>query len=222
VVADQLARRFTDLSIVTRQACGVQDPDALQSTLSGAAAALVAVDNEPVKYLIDQTARRLQIPLVYCGVYGAGTGIEVIISSVRHRTPCYGCSAETAGRGSIDLFADPSLPHPAYTSASPNSTASAPVNRRSPGGRMPVPLRPWDEAGLVSIQAAAALAVHQLVSLSGTRPSSPFAIPCLLRMPLADDAATGTANWQLRRTTIPSNSHCLMCAPSATVVEPLP
>ncbi|MDA1052241.1 MAG: ThiF family adenylyltransferase [Planctomycetota bacterium] len=102
-VAEQLTSRFASLSVATEHFCVLRDPARLRQLVVDADVCLVAVDAEGPKYLIDRTAFYLAKPVVYAGVYGGGSGVEIILQWRAQDTPCYGCSANAVGRSGVEI-----------------------------------------------------------------------------------------------------------------------
>lgn len=138
VVGSFLGERFPLLDVRPRRFCFRSDLESLRRGLSECEIAIVAIDDEGLKHLIDAIARSLNRPCVFLGVHGDGWGVEAILSDVSLGTPCYGCSADSMGRIGIDCSTNDQIP--SYAIPSQGSAASE-----------------WRFADLRAIQAASAL-----------------------------------------------------------------
>jgi molybdopterin-synthase adenylyltransferase len=145
-VAGFLQDRFPALSVAAHELCFLDRPEAARALLAGCEAALVAVDAEGPKHLLDTAARELGRPATYVGVYGGGWGGEVILSDAAADTPCYACATRALGRVGIAL--DPPAPSPGY--ALPQA------------GR---PESDWPRADLTALLPCAALAVRLVLAV---------------------------------------------------------
>jgi molybdopterin/thiamine biosynthesis adenylyltransferase len=101
-----LADRFESVSLEPRSFCFRERPDVLGRLLKDVEIAVVAVDDEGAKYLIDAILWELSRPAVFLGVYGGGWGGEAILVDPERGTPCYGCAAAALGRAGIQVERD--------------------------------------------------------------------------------------------------------------------
>jgi molybdopterin/thiamine biosynthesis adenylyltransferase len=129
-VAEFLEDRFSALRVHHAEFCFLKQPDRLRDLLGGAEIALVAIDSEGPKHLIDAMLWELGRAAVYLGIYGGGWGAEAILVDPARRTPCYGCTAPRLGRTGI--VPDGPAAGPSYALAAPSSSeTSDPAWRRA-------------------------------------------------------------------------------------------
>lgn len=87
-VARFLGGRFRDIFARPRCFCFLEHPDRLRQLLRRTDLALVAVDDEAPKHLIDSMCREMGLPAIFAGVYGGGWAAEVILTDPASDTPC--------------------------------------------------------------------------------------------------------------------------------------
>jgi glycine/D-amino acid oxidase-like deaminating enzyme len=122
VVADFLLDHYDDLNVSRQPFCVRRDPDRLAALLGATDLAVVAIDDEAAKYLVDALLWERGLPGIYLGVYGGGWGAEAILVDPARRTPCYGCAANALGRAGVSF--EPPTPGFAYALAFSESASS--------------------------------------------------------------------------------------------------
>jgi molybdopterin/thiamine biosynthesis adenylyltransferase len=135
VVAEFLLDRFGTLNITHQQFCVRSDPERFLALLGRTDLAVVAIDDEGAKYLIDSMLWEHGLPAVYLGVYGGGWGAEAILVDPTGDTRCYGCAAEALGRVGVSSQLDTADPSYALPSS---SLPSAEWRRATLSNLMPI------------------------------------------------------------------------------------
>lgn len=153
-LARDLSSRFPQLDVTTHDGCFLSDPDGLHNLLAECEIALVAIDCEGPKYLINDILWYLQRPAVFAGVYGGGWGAEFVLVDPRGGTACYGCAANWLGR--VGISAEQSN-WPPYAIAS--------VGRTPTNANQTKDSNSWMQASLTSIMPAAALAADLVAAV---------------------------------------------------------
>jgi molybdopterin/thiamine biosynthesis adenylyltransferase len=140
-VAEFLEDRFPALRVQDAGFCFLEHPDRLFDVLARSEIALIAIDSEAPKHLIDAMLQELSRAAVFVGIYSGGWGAEAILVDPARRTPCYGCAAPRLGRiGIVPEGPSTSLSYSLPPSATPGSGERA-----------------WRRADLSSILPAAGL-----------------------------------------------------------------
>lgn len=186
LVAQQLRRRFSGVQVRAEQFCFLDRPERLRKLIAAAEIALVATDNEPTKYLVNDMLFTLRKPAVFAGVYGGGWGAEVILVDPEAGTACYGCAANAVGRLGVVIDQGPAYvlqrasTRPADSPATNGHDHRAHGNGSSgrssgqtaePGAELNGSLTPhtgrtndWIQAGLIGVATAANLAADLMVA----------------------------------------------------------
>jgi molybdopterin/thiamine biosynthesis adenylyltransferase len=94
-VADNLRRRADHIEVDTRQGYIEDHWDALD----GVDLVVVGVDQEQVKYKINERCLEKNLTAVYAGVYERGEGGDVVIVRPNQDGPCYACWAAELREG---------------------------------------------------------------------------------------------------------------------------
>ncbi len=98
VVADLIRARNSAARVTAIQG---RVEDHLEA-LRGASLAVIGVDGERVKYVINEACLALGLPAVYAGVYERGEGGDVVVIDPRDEaSPCYACWADDLRAGII-------------------------------------------------------------------------------------------------------------------------
>jgi molybdopterin/thiamine biosynthesis adenylyltransferase len=91
VVADLIRARNSEARVTAIQGRVEDHLDAL----GNATLAVIGVDGERVKYVINEACLALGLPAVYAGVYERGEGGDVVVIDPRDEaSPCYACWAD--------------------------------------------------------------------------------------------------------------------------------
>jgi molybdopterin/thiamine biosynthesis adenylyltransferase len=143
-VAEFLEDRFPASRVQDAGFCFLGHPDRLFDVLARSEIALIAIDSEGPKHLIDAMLRELGRAAVFLGIYGGGWGAEAILVDPARSTPCYGCAAPRLGR--VGIVPDGPADGPSYALPQTETQASSE--------------RAWRQADLGSILPAAALAAR--------------------------------------------------------------
>jgi molybdopterin/thiamine biosynthesis adenylyltransferase len=198
-VAAFLHAHFRQVTATCHDFCFLQRPERLRGLIERCDIALVAVDDEAPKYLIDAMARELGRPAVYAGVYGGGWGVEAIFHDPAIGSPCYGCTAQTLGRIGIAV----SPPPPGSDYALPDATTDP---------------SEWARADLTSILPCATLAARLVTAwLARQRGSEQawreFQAPAAnaWRLALRHVPAWGFGPWELRPVPVQRQPGCPEC-----------
>jgi hypothetical protein len=196
-VAEFLHARFPRVTR-THDFCFLERPELLRGLIERCDVALVAVDDEAPKHLIDAMARELGRPVVYAGVYGGGWAAEVLLVDHRADTPCYACTARALGRHGIAV-----QPAPGPDYALPLPGADPPE---------------WPRADLTSIMPCAALAARLAAACLARQRGAPSAWQELRqsganawRLALRSVPAWGLGSWQLHPVPVQRLPDCPEC-----------
>jgi molybdopterin/thiamine biosynthesis adenylyltransferase len=199
-VARFLHQRFPSLKMSAQKVCLRHRPETACELLRQSDLALVAVDDEGLKHMLDDIAHETGTPLVFAGVHGEGWAVEVILVDPRRATPCYACTARALGRVGFALQAIP-----------PNSTYR--------GGPPGTPSEAWASADLGSIGPAAQLAAEvgiavllQQLKCAAPRQSLLISGASAWRLALQPVRALDLEPWQLRPFTVRQWPECPTCA----------
>jgi len=210
-VAEFLEDRFPALMVHYAEFCFLEQSETLRDLLAGAEIALVAVDNEGPKHLIDGMLRELQRAAVFLGIYGGGWGAEAILVDPVRRTPCYGCASRRLGRIGIKVGEMASSPSYALASSPPPGNSE----------------RAWRQADLGSILPAAALAAR--IATAWLEARRGFDRPlCELqarsvtawRLAFRQIPAWNLEPWTLDFVPIARHNDCPLCGPGCDRITP--
>jgi hypothetical protein len=197
-----LRERFPTIVTTPQHLCFLEQPETARALLAGCDVALIAVDAEGPKHLLDAEARELGRPVVSVGVYGGGWGGEVILSDAVAGTPCYACAARALGRVGIPVDPPP----------------------RSADYALPQTGRPesdWARADLTALAPCAALAARLTIAVLAARQGVPR---------MLEEFTTGRASawrfairhvpgwggpWELIPVTVPRLTGCPVCGLAA-------
>jgi hypothetical protein len=194
-----LRQRFPQVTTLAGRFCFLEQADELRGLLDRCDIALVAVDDEAPKFLIDAITRELGRPVLYAGVYGGGWAAELILTDPAADTPCYACAARTLGRVGVPVW--PQEPAPGY---------ALPAPEREP--------TEWVRADLTSIMPCAALAARLttawLARRNGhERPWNEFRVTgaSVWRLALRHVPGWGAGPWCLRPVPVVRQPGCPVC-----------